>query len=216
MKTHLIFDLDGTLIDSAPGILKSLAEAFAVCGYVPRRALNADVIGPPLMETIADLSGTNESASHLALANAFKAIYDREGYRASTAFFGVNDMLANLYANNIKLYIATNKRISPARMIIDYFGWTFYFSGIYALDSFEPPLKSKADVLAAILKKYAINRQNVLYIGDRQEDEDAASFNHIAFAQAMWGYDTPTNLAPRKLSSPHQLVEEFHGFKYVM
>ena len=56
----VIFDLDGTLIDSSESIIESLNNAFLACRITPKEFLNSDIIGPPLMEILAKLSGTSE------------------------------------------------------------------------------------------------------------------------------------------------------------
>ena len=73
---HLVFDLDGTLIDSAPAILASFREAFAGTSVTPVRSIDESVIGPPLTETLQLLSGSDDSALIGRLADAFKASYD--------------------------------------------------------------------------------------------------------------------------------------------
>jgi len=58
--SHIIFDLDGTLIDSAPAILAGFEAAFSACGRAPKVPVTPSVIGPSLMETLAVLTGTTE------------------------------------------------------------------------------------------------------------------------------------------------------------
>lgn len=206
MKPEIIFDLDGTLIDSAPGILAGFAGAFTSCGHVPKLPLTADIIGPPLMETLAKLAGTSDPAVLQPLAEAFKAHYDEAGYRQTLVFSGVGEMLSELVAHDFKLHIATNKRILPTRRILNHLGWEAYFLGVYALDVFDPPLKSKAQMLQEILAQRELDPQQTFYIGDRREDATAAEANAMPFLLAVWGYDEPNSGAWRKLNSPDHLL----------
>ena len=85
---HVLFDLDGTLIDSAPAILASYREAFAAAGRTPVMPIDAGIVGPPLLETLEMLTGSTEPALIAELAAHFKASYDTTGYRQTAAYDG--------------------------------------------------------------------------------------------------------------------------------
>lgn len=185
---HLIFDLDGTLIDSSDSILESFRRAFDKVGKTPLHPLTADIIGPPLRETLSNVSGLSDSEELDRLATAFKAHYDTEGYKYTKIFPHIPEMLAELTQKQVPLYIATNKRNIPTRLIVDYLDWTSYFTGIYALDSLISPSAKKSDLLKHIVKEYTMNSLRTLYVGDRLEDKNAAASNYLKFAFAAWGY----------------------------
>lgn len=185
----IVFDLDGTLIDSSTSILASFASAFRELGMTPKRELVPEVIGPPLMQTLSILAGTQEEAILLALAEHFKSHYDTEGYKATTVFPGVEDMLKTLAATGAHLFIATNKRLGPTQKILEYLGWRPYFTRIYALDYFDPPLASKKLMLEAVLQQENLRADDALYVGDRLEDGEAAEANDLEFAMVTWGYN---------------------------
>lgn len=184
----VIFDLDGTLVDSSPGILAAFVGAFADCGVSPVRPLTAEIIGPPLSETLGDLSGSTDPVLLGALATAFKAHYDKDGYRETHPFAGVDDMLLSLGAAGVPLYVATNKRDAPTRLILDHLGWTDRFAGIYALDAFSPTITDKAALIARLLTDARLDRENCAYMGDRAEDAAAARANGLLFFWAAWGF----------------------------
>ncbi len=71
----IIFDLDGTLVDSSESILESIQSAFLMCDLKPMMALNSDIIGPPLMETLIKLSGVSDKDVLNQLAEKFKKNY---------------------------------------------------------------------------------------------------------------------------------------------
>ena len=79
MITTVLFDLDGTLIHSAPGILAAFRKVLADAGIEPVDAVDERVIGPPLMKTLARLSGLEPGERLDAVATAFKATYDTVG-----------------------------------------------------------------------------------------------------------------------------------------
>lgn len=185
---HILFDLDGTLIDSAPAILASFREAFARTGITPARSIDDSVIGPPLVETLQLLSGSDDPALVAGLAEAFKASYDSEGYKATAAFAGVGELLAELAGAGLTLSIATNKRLHPTRLILDHLGWSGYFAHVYALDLFTPRLPDKAAMIARLLADQNIVREQAIYIGDRSEDGESADANGLPFIAVTWGY----------------------------
>jgi len=185
---HILFDLDGTLIDSAPAILASFRDAFAQTGMAPVCAIDESVIGPPLTETLQLLSGSTDPALVARLAEAFKASYDSTGYQATAAYAGVGTLLAELTAAGRRLSIATNKRIHPTRLILAHLGWSDFFSHVYALDLFTPRLPDKAAMIGRLLADQAIAKDQAIYIGDRSEDGESADANGLPFIAVTWGY----------------------------
>lgn len=207
---NIIFDLDGTLIDSSSSILSSFRASFASIGRKPSRALMLDIIGPPLKETLSLLSSTDDPVLLDELATAFKAHYDTEGYRQTIAFPHVEEVLAKLATSGLSLYIATNKRIKPTELIIKHLGWERFFAGVYAPDSIKPPAISKGNLLAHVTSIHLIDPKCALYVGDRSEDRIAASENNILFAYANWGYGETLNndqIGSIFLNTPTELLD---------
>jgi phosphoglycolate phosphatase len=185
-----IFDLDGTLIDSAPSILSALQAAFIDVGVVPSEPLTSKLIGPPLSQTLVSLLGKHHVEKLSRLVESFKAYYDEEGYKATRVYSGVEAMLKTLSLTSTQLYIATNKRIVPVGRIIEHLGWGSYFRGVYTLDRYSPPLSSKSALLRNMVIDLMVPLDDVVYIGDRLEDAQAAKENGIEFVFASWGYGT--------------------------
>lgn len=200
---HIIFDLDGTLIDSAPAILESFRAVFAAAGRPPARAIDASIIGPPLLETLALISGSDEPAVLQDLAARFAAIYDTTGLLRTAAYAGVDPALRRLRQAGLRLHIATNKRIFPTRGILDHLGWTPLFDQVYALDLFTPRLPDKATMLGRLLADQAIPQDQAIYVGDREEDGLAARHNALPFLAATWGYGA---LSPGELQADWGLL----------
>jgi len=183
--SHIVFDLDGTLIDSAPSILASMQAAFDAAGLRPARPLAQDLIGPPLNATLASLLPEGQDDCVDRLATLFKSHYDETGYRGTRVYEGIADMLEALQRRACRLLIATNKRILPTRRIIDHLGWNGLFDEVHALDAFTPPLRSKAEMLATLRTRL---HAPMVYVGDRPEDATAAQQAGIPFLLVAWGY----------------------------
>lgn len=191
--SNVIFDLDGTLIDSADAILSSLQASFSFVGVHPIRPLSPDIIGPPLGDMLALLLGASQIAKRDSLALAFMEHYDVIGYKNTLPFEGISTLLDELAACSAKLYIATNKRIRPTRHIIEWLGWGTKFCGVYSLDNISPNASSKADIIQHIIRLHRLDANTTLYVGDRDEDAMAASQAQVHFLKAQWGYSMERN-----------------------
>lgn len=188
----VVFDLDGTLIDSAPSILASMQAAFDTMGVQPVRPLTQDLIGPPLHETVTALLPPGQTRHAAQLAALFKQHYDEIGYRESRAYAGVYAMLAELQRSACRLLIATNKRLQPTQRILEHLGWSGIFDEVHTLDSVTPPLHSKAEMLTALRPRLSTS---AIYVGDRSEDAQSTVQAHIPFVLVAWGYASPEYLA---------------------
>ena len=184
----LIFDLDGTLTDSKPGILSCLREvldarAMHDCGPLDR------FIGPPVEQWTEELlpNGTNEDRA--ALARDYRACYDRVGWSNNSVFPGVEEMLAKLQAEGFALYVCTSKQEHFAVRILGTFKLAQFFTAIYG-DRAEYASHSKIDLLARILNERGLARESVWMVGDRSFDIEAARANNIRCLAAGWGYGT--------------------------
>ena len=184
----VIFDLDGTLIDSSPSILKCFGQALRDERLTPLLPLSDSLIGPPLRQTLINLTGVTDSAVLDRLVDGFKAYYDTEGYKDTLLYDGVELLLASLAELNIPLAIATNKRRIPTLKILEHLGWNGYFEKIGTLDTPVPPHTDKAALIRYLLTEIGVPAEKSLYIGDKWEDGVAADANGMRFHAAGWGY----------------------------
>ena len=185
---HILFDLDGTLIDSAPSILSGFARVLDQHGISPRCELTQALIGPPLLETLRLISGIDDPEILQRLAHDFKSYYDEIGYKETREYPGTTLSLRGFAAEGAQLYVVTNKRIVPTRRIISFLGWSDLFKGLYSPDKFVPKLASKSETIDFVKKKHMLNPTQSIYVGDTPQDLEAARENGIEFLAANWGY----------------------------
>jgi phosphoglycolate phosphatase len=206
----VIFDLDGTLVDSSPGILAAYASAFASCGLTPKVPLTAQVIGPPLRATLSQLSHSVNPDQLDRLTAGFKMFYDSAGCLETRPFAGVNKMLNELRDGGVPMHIATNKRALPTNRIVDHLGWQHMFESVYALDSVVPPAQNKSMLLSRLIVDAALDRSQTIYVGDRYEDGEAATQNAVTFIWVAWGFDFEKHRSDNKnwmvVSNPVELA----------
>ena len=214
MFASIIFDLDGTLIDSSEGILEGLSKAFSETGVLCVKSIDSSLIGPSLQETLEFLCPSASKETLTQLFHSFKAHYDTVGWQQSSPYPGVADMLHALADAEIPLHIATNKRQHPTLQILEALDWTGLFDQVLSLDSFNPPLPSKAAILTQLLTEINLSATDCLYIGDRFDDYKAAQEIGISFALATWGFEqdkTVSRLGIMRLKTPnaHELMNTF-------
>jgi phosphoglycolate phosphatase len=183
---NVIFDLDGTLIDSAPGIVSSCEHAFETCNLVPINPIDLSIVGPPLRETMIRLLGRDDDKQVTDLIEKFKEHYDSEGLKFTTPFPQVEEMLDFLDRSKRLLYIVTNKRQKPTQAILEQLNWTRFFRNVYSIDTFGEMIGSKPELLNRLICDAGLDRLDCIYVGDRTEDSEAAVKNQIKFIQAVW------------------------------
>jgi len=209
-KTTVIFDLDGTLINSARGILASLEYAFNDCQLTSTFLPDSNIIGPPLTDILRLLLGRDDATSLDCLSDAFKHHYDSEGYKLTTVYKGIREMLSGLVATK-SLFVVTNKREAATRLILRDLELTRFFKQVYTLDMFRSKTIDKSDVLAQFLVDWNLTAKSCIYIGDRPEDAEAASINKINFIGATWGLTTSQRRMMRAYScttAPIDILED--------
>jgi len=196
----LIFDLDGTLTDSKPGILGCLQKVLDDRGMGDQGPLDR-FIGPPVEEWVTDLLPNGSAEDQAALARDYRACYDREGWCNNSVFPGVREMLIELRAQGFPLYVCTSKQQHFAVRILDAFELSALFTAIYG-DKAEYASHSKVDLLANILREHSLGHDTAWMIGDRSFDIDAAHANQLRCLAAGWGYGSPEECAQADVVAP--------------
>jgi phosphoglycolate phosphatase len=173
---HILFDLDGTLIDSLPGISWSIDAAFAQCG-LPHTSRNLQqFLGPPIRTMLSAISGISDAATLDPLEQAFRHSYDSEGWRKSTCRTGVPELLRDLAAAGVELFIVTNKPAPATHKILRELALDSFFQEVVCRGNHS----SKAQLLTGLLERRALDPAACLMVGDTREDSDAAAAAGVA------------------------------------
>jgi len=193
MLRHLIFDLDGTLIDSKLDIIASLRLAFVRIG---RKNIEIDenCIGLPLRQIAYSLDSSISENEFFIFQKEFRNDYDTKDYNATNLMKGVVPTLNNLATLGMNSYVATTKPSMPMRRVIDALGLSCYFQGTYSLDSLEDSHKTKADLIKRILLEKQIDPIEAAYIGDYPTDITAAHDCGITAIAYLNGYGETAEL----------------------
>ena len=186
--SSLIFDLDGTIIDSRDGVLASFA--FAAQEVFPRRAFDPTqvVLGPPVKRMFQITFPTATDPEADALVAAFRRHYDAEGALLTKLFEGAEKTLAECARRGLSLHIATNKPLRISKVILAHLGMDKHFQTVLASDSIHPPFPNKAALTRHLLQSAQLTPSETIYIGDSTEDAMAAEENGLRFIFATYGY----------------------------
>jgi phosphoglycolate phosphatase len=183
----ILLDLDGTVVDSKPGILASCSAALRSLGHRPDSLDIDNLIGPPLEEVMAEILGRFADDRVAEAVLAYRDHYGTAGFLETTLYPGLAAALDQLLALQAKLYIATSKRTVFAKQILEHLGLIDLFAGVHGS---EPggAVDRKADVIAGVLRRHELSADRCLMIGDRRQDVEGAQTNRVSTVGVLWGY----------------------------
>ena len=184
----VIFDLDGTLVDSIPGIQWSVEAALVAGGMPPLCRDLKPLIGPPIRDILATVSGATDPAVLDRMESVFRSSYDSAGWRKTTCQPGARGTLQRLHIAGCGLWVVTNKPGHAARAILHELALADFFQEVVCPDSRTPRFASKAEMLADLLERCALARAGSIMVGDTLEDCRAAADVGIDCALVPHGY----------------------------
>lgn len=194
MYDIILFDLDGTLSDSGPGIMHSVRYALAKFGITGESEETLRrFVGPPMIESYMKFYGFDHEQAVKALA------WYREDYLAgaiymNTPYEGMQETLRSLKARGRILAAATGKPTPMAEDVLRHFGWEGYFSFI-AGATMDESRSEKHDIINYALESLGItDRSCVLMVGDRDNDVLGAKKAGVACCGVLWGYGSQEEL----------------------
>lgn len=194
MKQYdLFFDLDGTLTDSAEGILKSAAYALRHFGI---RVEDLDTLrpflGPPLWDSFMQFYGFSREEADRAVA-IYRERFAEVGIFENRPYPGVEEMLGRLQDNGKRIFLATSKPEVYAKRILEHFRLAEYFSGVTG-SALDGSLVKKGDVLRRAMELSGAERASSMMIGDRKHDVRGAEENGTPCIGVLYGYGSREEL----------------------
>ena len=192
---YLFFDLDGTLTDSALGILRTAAFALGHFGIqVDDLHTLRPFVGPPLEDSFKEFYGFSDAQAHEAV-EIYRGRYEAVGVHENAPYPGVHDCLRALREQGFRLAVATSKPEKTARVVLDEFRLAGYFDFVCGRDA-EGRLHTKADVIRHVLAHWeGVRREDSVMIGDRKYDVLGARETGMDSIGALWGYGSRDELA---------------------
>ena len=205
----VIFDLDGTLSDSAPGIVASLHHAYDLLGH-PKPDDFVPFIGPPFEATFRAAGFTE--AEIFDLLGVYRERYWNTGAFENSIYPGIDEVLTQLTALGYRLAVATSKPEETALRILEHFGYIERFE-IIGGATFDESRSTKSAVLDHVLGQLGACRP--VMIGDRHHDIEGAAEHGIDCIGVRWGYSIGDELerygARWIIDEPRQILDIVTG-----
>ena len=190
----VLLDLDGTLIDSRPGIAASCLATLRALGHAPDEAFDiTPFIGPPLEEVLRVLLRTYDDDRLDEAVSAYRQHYGDSGFRGSELYPGIGEALEDMRQAGLRIYMATSKREIFARRIAEHLNLAGYFDGIYGSVQ-GGALDHKPELLAHILSERNLMASDALMVGDRRHDIVGAHAVKMRGLGVLWGYGSRDEL----------------------
>jgi phosphoglycolate phosphatase len=210
MIDTVLFDLDGTLSDSAPGILGALRTSFAEAGldWVDPDTARS-LLGPPFWHSLPPLVGEHRVAQVVA---SYRRHYVEDGAMFDTARYdGVAETLQALAGRGVRLAVATSKPEPHASRIVAHLELAGFFETVCG-DTLDGGRDSKALVVGEALRRLGNpDPATVLMVGDRSHDVLGAAAHGLDCAGALWGYGSAAELtaagALRLCAKPGEVLD---------
>jgi phosphoglycolate phosphatase len=191
LKTILV-DLDGTMVDPAPGIIRGFQLALtALARPEPAADELRSVIGPPSRVSFARLLGGKEQVE-TALAH-YRAFYSDQGIFQASPYDGIHDALAALKQDGARLLVCTSKAEVFARRVVAHFGLLDFFDQVYGAE-LDGRFDDKGDLMQHILGREGFAAGQACMIGDRLHDIAAARRHGMKSVGVLWGFGSRDEL----------------------
>lgn len=207
--TTILLDLDGTLIDPAPGILGCCRHALAALGCPAGAEEDLRwVIGPPPRVSFARLLGGRGDPEEAV--RIYRAHYSETGLFEAAVYPGVVEALGALKARGMRLLLCTSKARPFAERIVEHFGLAPYLAGVYGAE-LDGRLDDKGDLIAHLLAAESLVPEAARMVGDREYDMRAAARHGMPGIGVLWGYGDAAELrgagAATLIASPAELPD---------
>ena len=189
----ILFDVDGTLIDSAPGILHTLEEVFRKMGVDTTGVDLRRYLGPPLRRSFGE--HFTDPAKIEQATELYRTSYHEKGSHEGEPYPGAAVMLRRLKQAGFVLCTATSKPTEVVTPILEEKGLAGFFDFIGGA-SMDESRDTKTDVVRYVLAQPCVQGKRVLMVGDRNDDMRGAADCHLDAAAVLYGYGSREELAP--------------------
>ena len=212
MYKAVLFDLDGTLTDSGPGIMNCVQYALEKIGRPEPDIEKLRVfVGPPMIRQFMDYAGIDEDTARQAVVY-YRERYVPVGIFENSVYPGMPGLLSFLKAKGYKVAVASSKPEFMVKTVLEHFGLLEYFDELVGATP-DGRLTAKADVIREALRRLDIpdeRKKEVLMIGDTRFDVEGAREAGLDCLAVAYGYGERKDL---EAASPLQIVDTVEGIR---
>lgn len=207
-----LFDLDGTLTDSGPGITNGLKEAFRHVGWpIPGPRVLRRFIGPPLLNILSELYPGMPGETTAELVAFYRRYYAERGAFENEVYPGIFDLLGELRLDGAKLAVATSKPATPTKRVLDYFDLSSHFDYVSA-ESDSDHGRGKEFLIRPALEHFGVPASRAVMIGDTKYDAAGARAAGTNFVGVLYGFGTREEMEREGGENFVETVEDLRGF----
>ena len=212
MMKYILFDLDGTLTESAPGIINSIKHTYAHYGITDydERELEK-FVGPPLIESFMRYCGFTEEKAREAV-DVYREYFSTKGLFENAVYNGIPKCLAALKSAGYVLAVATSKPQVFCERILDHFSLAEYFSVVKGIPLDDEKM-TKAQVIERALDALGVtDKREAIMVGDRDYDIKGAKENGIECVGVLYGYGSRSELESAGASAICETVDDLSAY----
>jgi phosphoglycolate phosphatase len=199
-KPNLLFDLDGTLTDSCPGIVACIRHALRAMEFTYRE--DDDLrwcLGPPLHRSFAKILGTEDSATVMKAVHLYRERFTQKGMFENEVYPDIRNTLESLSQAGHGLFVATSKPRIYAEKILRHFELERFFKHIYGSE-LDGTLSDKPALIAHVLRSEGLEAHDSYMFGDREHDALGARLNGVTAVGVLWGYGSREELTKAQVA----------------
>ena len=190
MRQHWFFDFDGTLCDTEADIKSAWRAALRNIGRDCPHFDSVYRTGPTLDQVVYMLFDDATPELVDAVKAQFRTCYDAGGFPSTRPYPWVPAWLEDLKRRGCRIYVATNKRWNPTRLLMAKFGWDVLFDGYYSFDMLPGRALTKAELLTEVMRQRGIAPADAVMVGDTKGDVTAGAAAGMYTIGCTWGYGT--------------------------
>ncbi|MEO8513850.1 MAG: HAD-IA family hydrolase [Ignavibacteria bacterium] len=212
MYKNVLFDLDGTITDSSPGIVNSYLYSLDKIGLAEDDIAHLrSFIGSPLRAYYTQRHNLSTAESDIAVKH-FREHYAETGLFENTVYPNIDKLLNELGESGHKLFIATSKPLEFALRVLTHFELKEYFNSIHGSDM-SADNKPKVKLISDAIIMNGLNTNESIMIGDRYHDIIGAKINGIDSIAVTYGYGSLDEL---KKEEPSYFAADYNELKKIL